>query len=64
MISARLATEFERGYIMVKFDSLTAEMIEEPAFSEEEPEALTKVRSTPIMFDEDCPETTPERALK
>lgn len=52
------------GYIMVNTDRVTAEMIKELAFSEEELEALAKARNTPIAFDKDCPETTPERALK
>lgn len=52
------------GYIMVNTDRVTAEMIKELAFMEEELEALAKARNTSIAFDEDCPETTPERALK
>ena len=52
------------GNIMVNTDRMTAEMIKELAFSEEELESLVKARSTPISFDEDCPETTPEHALK
>ena len=43
---------------MVNRDNLTKEQLAELAFS---PEAA---RSMPITFDEDCPETTPERALK
>lgn len=43
---------------------MTAEMIKELAFSEEELKSLAKARDIPIVFDEDCPETTPERALK
>ena len=34
------------------------------AFTEKEREELERARSMPISFDEDCPETTPERALK
>ena len=44
---------------MVNTDRMTAEMIKELAFSEEELESLAKARSAPISFDEDCPETTP-----
>ena len=33
-------------------------------FTEEEMEQLDKAKNMPITFDEDCPETTPERALK
>ena len=47
---------------MVNTDRMTAEMIKELAFSEEELESLAKERSTPISFDEDCPETPPEHA--
>lgn len=49
---------------MVNTDRMTAEMIKELAFSEEELKSLAKARNIPIVFDEDCPETTPERALK
>lgn len=49
---------------MVNTDNITAEMIEELTFSEEDLALLAKARKTPISFDEDCPETTPERALK
>ena len=33
-------------------------------FTPEEIAELKKARSMPITFDEDCPETTPERALR
>lgn len=36
----------------------------EMAFSESEKQLLEKARKMPISFDQDCPETTPERALK
>lgn len=49
---------------MVNSDKMRAELIEELAFSQEDLALLTKARNTPISFDEDCPETTPERALK
>ena len=49
---------------MVNTDRMTAEMVKELAFSEEELKSLAKAGNTPIVFDEDCPETTPERALK
>ena len=35
-----------------------------PSFTEEELELLKKAREREIVFDGDCPETTPERALK
>lgn len=33
-------------------------------FTKEELEALAIAREKQIVFDDDCPETTPERALK
>ena len=36
----------------------------EMAFTQEELAELERARSMPIIFDEDCPETTPERAVK
>ena len=38
--------------------------IEELAFTAQERQELENARKMPITFDEDCPETTPERALK
>lgn len=49
---------------MVNMNSMTREMKEELAFSKEELEELARERTMPISFDEDCPETTPERAVK
>ncbi len=49
---------------MVNITELTEEMRRELAFSEEERKELERARSMPILFDEDCPETTPERALR
>ena len=43
---------------------LTKEFINELAFTPEELKELERARSMPITFDEDCPETTPERAMK
>ncbi len=43
---------------------LSDELKRELAFSEEEKKELEKARSMPITFDADCPETTPERALR
>lgn len=42
---------------------MSRELLEELAFSEEELEALKRAQALPITFDDDCPETTPERAL-
>lgn len=33
-------------------------------FTKEEIMALNKAKDMPIIFDQDCPETTPERARK
>lgn len=49
---------------MVNTNDLTNEMLRELAFSKEELEEIAKSRTMPITFDEDCPETTPERALR
>ncbi|MCD8131525.1 MAG: hypothetical protein LUE16_09670 [Lachnospiraceae bacterium] len=40
------------------------ELFSELTFSGEELEELDKARSMPIVFDEDCPETTSEKAIK
>lgn len=64
LISARQATSFERGFIMVNINNLTPAMLKELAFTKEELEELERSREMPITFDEDCPETTPERAIK
>ena len=42
----------------------TRELINELAFTPEELKELERARTMPITFDEDCPETTPERAMK
>ena len=49
---------------MVNLNDMTKEQAEELAFTKEELEELEKARNMPITFDEDCPETTPERAIK
>ena len=36
----------------------------ELAFSPEALARIEKARNMPIVFDKDCPETTPERAIK
>lgn len=48
---------------MVNMIELSDETKRELAFSEEEKKELERARTMPITFDEDCPETTPERAL-
>ena len=52
------------GFIMVNTKEMTESLIKELAFSEEELRELKAAKEKPIVFDEDCPETTPERALK
>ncbi|MBO4375552.1 MAG: hypothetical protein J5829_10655 [Lachnospiraceae bacterium] len=49
---------------MVNTDNLSVELAKELAFTEEEIREIAEGRKKPIVFDEDCPETTPERALK
>ena len=49
---------------MVNIDEMTGEMMASLAFSEDEKAALAEARKRPVVFDEECPETTPERALK
>lgn len=43
---------------------LSRQQIEELVFSEDELKELENARSMPITFDEDCPEMTPERAIR
>ena len=49
---------------MANAADLTREVINELAFTSEELKELERARTMPITFDEDCPETTPERATK
>ena len=49
---------------MVKLSELSEKAKKELAFTQEELEELSKAKSLPITFDEDCPETTPEQALR
>ncbi len=49
---------------MVNMSDLTEQTKKELAFTPEEIKELDKAREMPIIFDEDSPETTPERALK
>ena len=42
----------------------TREFINELAFSSEELKELERARAMSITFDEDCPDTTPEHAMK
>lgn len=49
---------------MVNISDMTVSTIKEIAFSEDELKELESARKREIVFDDDCPETTPERALK
>ena len=49
---------------MVNTDNLNQDTRKELAFSAEELAQLEIARQMPIVFDEDCPETTPERAVR
>ncbi len=42
----------------------TSKLAQELAFTKDEREELERARTMPVTFDEDCPETTPERALR
>ena len=49
---------------MVNTIGMSEELKKELAFTEEEKKELEEARKKPIAFDADCPETTPERALR
>ena len=49
---------------MMKASEMTPEILKELAFTQDEIDELNRSRKMPIAFDEDCPETTPERALR
>lgn len=42
----------------------TSKLAQELAFTQDERDELDRARTMPVTFDEDCPETTPERALR
>lgn len=49
---------------MANAADMTRELKNELAFTPEELKELERARAMPITFDEDCPETTPEKAVK
>ena len=49
---------------MANMTEPSAEMRRELAFTKEELAELERARSMPITFDEDCPEVTPELAVR
>lgn len=48
---------------MIKASEMTPAMLKELAFTQDEIDEQNRSRNMPITFDEDCPETTPERAV-
>lgn len=49
---------------MVNMNNISKSVVNDLAFSKEELDELKRAKEMPITFDEDFPETTPERALK
>ena len=49
---------------MVNISEMTISTVTELAFTEDELKELELTREKEIVFDEECPETTPERALR
>lgn len=49
---------------MVNMNDIPLELQNELAFTKEELAELERAKKMSITFDADCPETTPERALK
>ena len=53
-----MAFEKPSGWIMENIKTINA------VLTDEEIKQLEEAKKNPIVFDEDCPETTPERAIK
>jgi len=49
---------------MVNTNKFSEELRKELSFSQAEQAELERAKTMPITFDDDCPETTPERAMK
>jgi hypothetical protein len=49
---------------MVKISNLSETQIEELRFTDEEKRQLDEARRKPLIYDEDCPAVTPEKAIK
>ena len=62
LISARVANSFERLTIMA--NAIDQIKVVSRQFSDTELAELDKARKMPITYDEDCPETTPEMAMR
>ena len=52
------------GFIMVNISNMPSGVVDDLAFTKDELEESKRAREMPIVFDEDCPETTPERAVR
>ncbi len=50
--------------MFINNQNLTRQQLKDLAFSEAELKELETARNLPVTFDEDCPETTPERAVR
>lgn len=60
----RMRQILKGGFIMVSIENMTKVQIEDLSFTDAEKKELENARKMAIVFDEDCPETTPEKALK
>ena len=49
---------------MVNSINMSEQLKKELAFTKKERDQLKASRAMPITFDDDCPETTPEMAIK
>ena len=49
---------------MVNISGMPSSVVADLTFTKEELEELKRAREMPIVPDEDCPETTPERPIK
>ena len=53
-----------KQFTITGMNNMTEELKKELAFTEEELKELEKARKMPITFDEDCPEISPEKAIR
>lgn len=49
---------------MVNTNTMTEEMVRELAFTKEDREELKKMKEKEIVFSDDCPEVTPQKAIR
>ena len=52
------------GYIMASIRDIDNIVEEEMTFNKEELKEIKRAREMPVVFDDDCPEVTPEKAMK